>query len=95
MEINLCLDKILKKVSFVDVLCELTINFRHRQIHHINDSDRVRIHAFEAIIAEYTDKELVNILAPIHKTGDEERIICMVHAIKTCIRSRHPDWIIQ
>lgn len=95
MEVQLYLDKILRKVSFVDALCELTVNSRNRKIHHVPESDLVRIHAFEAIIAEYTDKELMRVLAPIHTIGDEERIIAMIHALKTCTRARHPEWHIQ
>lgn len=95
MEPVLCIGKFMRSVSFYDTICELAVNRPERRIHQVYDSDLARIYALETMLAGYTENEILQAFAPIHKIGEEEKLLCIIRALKVCVRDRRPDWNMQ
>lgn len=85
------INRIVDSVPVVDFMQELMINRPERTIVPIHPDNRIRVQAFELIIATHTDVELMDIFAPRYITGDEERILTFLRAIRLCIHYRRPE----
>lgn len=86
------INRVVDSVPVIDFMQELMINRPDRAIAQISSENRIRVQAFELIIATHTDTELMDIFAPWHITGDEERILTFIRAIRLCIQYRRPEW---
>lgn len=84
------INRIVANVPFIDFVQELVINRPGREIVSVSPENRMRVNAFAVIFATHTDEELLDIMAPFHITGDEERILKFIRAIRLCTRLSRP-----
>ena len=88
-------DRLLDKTPFTHVMNELTCNTPNKLIVQIPMEERFRIQSFECLLAAHSTHELLEIFAPRRITGDQQRILDFIDAMRCCVKRRHPEWKVQ